>query len=71
MHEHRHDKEKSITKAQVIEFDADYFAHREVAVFDDIITTGATLDEAGRTLLKAGAEEVFAAALAQPVEEHH
>ena len=42
VHEHRHDKEKSITKTQVIEFDADYFVHREVAVFDDIITTGSS-----------------------------
>ena len=42
VHEHRHDKEKSITKTQVIEFDAEYFAHREVAVFDDIITTGSS-----------------------------
>ena len=42
VHEHRRDKEKSITKTQVIEFDADYFAHREIAVFDDIITTGSS-----------------------------
>ena len=44
---------------------------KRILLIDDIITTGATLDEAGRTLQKAGAEEVFAAALAQPVEEHH
>lgn len=42
IHEHRRDKEKSITKTQVIEFDTAFFAHREVAIFDDIITTGSS-----------------------------
>ncbi len=41
---------------------------KRVLLIDDIITTGATMDEASRTLLEAGAKEVVAAALAQPVE---
>ncbi len=37
-----------------------------VLLIDDIITTGATMDEASRTLLSAGATGVIAATLAQP-----
>ena len=40
VHEHRNDKEKSITKTQVIEFDADYFKGKDIYVFDDVVTTG-------------------------------
>lgn len=42
VHEHRHDKEKSITKTQVIEFDEAYFKDRDIYVFDDVVTTGAS-----------------------------
>ncbi len=37
---------------------------RNIIVFDDIVTTGATLAEAKRTLLSAGAKKVIAVALA-------
>ncbi len=40
---------------------------KRVLLIDDIITTGATMDEAAGTLIAAGAAEVAAAALAQPV----
>ena len=42
IHEHRHDKEKSITKTQVIEFDEAYFKGKDIYVFDDVVTTGAS-----------------------------
>ena len=39
-----------------------------ILLIDDVITTGATMDEAGRILLDAGAKEVTGAALARPPE---
>lgn len=42
VHEHRHDKEKSITKTQVIVFDEAYFKGKDIYVFDDVVTTGAS-----------------------------
>lgn len=40
-------------------------AGRRVLLVDDVVTTGATLDAAARTLLAAGAAEVHAAAVAR------
>jgi ComF family protein len=40
---------------------------RRALLVDDVVTTGATLDAAARTLLDAGAEEVRAVALARAV----
>ena len=42
---------------------------KRILLVDDTITTGATLDEASRTLLEAGAREVLGAVLACPVDE--
>ena len=41
-------------------------ADRHVVLVDDILTTGATLNEAARVLRKAGAKKVSAIVLAQP-----
>lgn len=58
VHEHRRDKEKSISKVQVIDFDRCYFNGKNVVVMDDIITTGTSyamfansLEECGCTVL--------------------
>ena len=50
--------------------DPDLVEGKRILLIDDIITTGATLDEASRTLLEAGAKSVVAASLAQPTESH-
>lgn len=44
----------------------DSFEGRNVIVFDDVWTSGTTLKEAGKTLKKAGANKVWALALASP-----
>lgn len=41
-----------------------------ILLIDDVITTGATMDEAARTLLEAGAGYVVGAALARPPKKH-
>ena len=39
--------------------------HRHIVLVDDVMTTGATLDAAAQTLLRAGAERVDAIVLAR------
>ncbi|HEU5114802.1 MAG TPA: hypothetical protein VFT82_03480 [Candidatus Paceibacterota bacterium] len=45
-------------------FDSKFLDRRDVVVFDDIVTTGATLREARNVLLHAGARTVFCIAIA-------
>jgi len=49
--------------------DASQIRDRRVLLIDDISTTGATLSEAARCLLKAGAHEVIGACLARALEK--
>lgn len=44
---------------------ADSVAGKRVLLLDDVMTTGSTMDECARELKKAGAEAVFAAAIAR------
>jgi predicted amidophosphoribosyltransferase len=49
--------------------DRELIEGKRILIIDDIVTTGATLSECARTLLTAGAGEVFCAALAQRREQ--
>ena len=42
---------------------------KRILLVDDVITTGATLSEAAKCLLKAGAEEVLCASLAKTIKQ--
>ena len=48
--------------------DRELVAGKRILLIDDIVTTGATMEEAARTLLDAGAEAVVGAALARTPE---
>lgn len=50
--------------------DAEGIRGKRILLIDDVITTGATMEEAARTLLRAGASSVVGAALARPPEKH-
>lgn len=50
--------------------DPDLIRGKRILLIDDVITTGATMEEAARTLLRAGASQVVGAALARPAEKH-
>jgi ComF family protein len=44
---------------------------KRIAVVDDVMTTGASLDELARTLRRAGAADVEAWVVARTLEKHH
>ncbi len=50
--------------------DPELVAGQRILLIDDIITTGATLEEASRTLKRAGAASVVAAAVAKTQNKH-
>ena len=57
---------KSNVKGAYLALDCQNIEGKRVLVVDDVITTGATMEEAARTLLRAGASLVLCAALASP-----
>ena len=46
--------------------DPELISGKRILLIDDVITTGATMEECARTLLRAGASSVVCAALARP-----
>lgn len=50
--------------------DPELIRGKRILLIDDVITTGSTMEEAARTLLRAGASAVVGAALARPVKKH-
>lgn len=50
--------------------DEDLIRGKRILLIDDVITTGSTMEEAGKTLLRAGASMVVGAALARPHINH-
>ena len=50
--------------------DPELVAGQRILLIDDIITTGATLEEASRTLKRSGAASVVAAAVAKTQNKH-
>lgn len=56
-------RQKNVKGAYTV-VDRDLVEGKRILLIDDVITTGATLDEASKTLLKNGAQAVLCAALA-------
>lgn len=50
--------------------DPELIRGKRILLIDDVITTGSTMEEASRTLLRAGASSVMGAALARPLKKH-
>lgn len=49
--------------------DPELISGKRILLIDDVITTGSTMEEAAKTLLRAGAQTVVGAALARPVKK--
>lgn len=56
---------KNVKNAYVVT-DPQLVEEKRILLIDDILTTGATMDEAAKMLLKSGAQAVLGAALAKP-----
>ena len=64
----RTDRRKNVADAFVLR-SPEKIAGKSVLLIDDVVTTGATLNECARTLKENGAVQVFAIAIATPVFE--
>ena len=58
VHEHRKDKEKTVSKVRIIDFDEAFFKGKDVLCFDDILTTGNSWAAYGSQLEQLGANIV-------------
>lgn len=58
VHEHRKDKEKTVSKVKIIDFDETFFKGKDVLCFDDILTTGNSWAAYGSQLEQLGANIV-------------
>ena len=58
VHEHRKDKEKTVSKVRIIDFDEVFFKGKDVLCFDDILTTGNSWAAYGSQLEQLGANIV-------------
>jgi len=61
------ERKANISEAYVV-LDQASIARKRILLVDDVSTTGATLAECARCLLKAGAEEVICATLARRLD---
>ena len=59
------ERQKNVKNAYVVT-EPELVNGKRILLIDDILTTGATMDEAAKTLLKSGAQAVLGAALAHP-----
>ncbi len=60
-------RQRNLRSAFSIKGDFHFAANTSVAIVDDVVTTGATVSELARVLLKAGAREVHVWAIARTV----
>ena len=61
----RHQRRESVRGAFVVEKPA-VIIDRQILRVDDVFTTGTTVSECARTLLRAGASDVFVATVVRP-----
>jgi ComF family protein len=62
-------REKNIKRAFTVT-DKEKIAGRKIILVDDVYTTGATINECAKMLIKTGAEKVAALTLARVIQNH-
>jgi ComF family protein len=66
---HKNEREKNIKGAFIVT-DKEKISGKKIILIDDVYTTGATINECAKTLIKAGAEKVAALTLARVIQNH-